>query len=62
MSGHDVEPDIQGQGTPHGEIDRQFLASDAIKSELGWQPSWSLDDGLAATWKWYSEGESRQDR
>jgi CDP-glucose 4,6-dehydratase len=61
-AGADVEPDIQGEGTPHGEIDRQFLDSEAIKEELGWQPRWSLDDGLAATWRWYSEAQSRQRR
>jgi CDP-glucose 4,6-dehydratase len=61
-SGVDVEPDVRGEGTPHGEIDRQFLASDAIRSELGWQPQWTLDDGLAATWKWFREERSRQGR
>ena len=60
VAGKDVEPDVQGEGTPHGEIDRQFLASDAIRSELGWQPEWSLDDGLAATWRWYAESGSRR--
>jgi CDP-glucose 4,6-dehydratase len=60
VSGVDVEPDIQGDGTPHAEIDRQFLDSTAIKSELGWEPRWSLDEGLAATWRWYSEARSRQ--
>jgi CDP-glucose 4,6-dehydratase len=62
VSGVDTTPDIQGEGTPHGEIDRQFLASDAIRSELGWQPQWTLDDGLAATWKWFREERSRQGR
>lgn len=62
VSGVDVEPDVQGEGTPHGEIDRQFLDSTAIKSELGWEPQWSLDDGLAATWNWYREDESRRDQ
>ena len=52
-SGHDVEPDVQGAGTPPGEIDRQWLDSTAIREELGWEPRWSLDDGLAATWQWY---------
>jgi CDP-glucose 4,6-dehydratase len=61
-AGKDVEPDIQGEGTPHGEIDRQFLDSRAIKSELGWEPRWTLDDGLAATWKWYAEAGSRPHR
>jgi CDP-glucose 4,6-dehydratase len=62
VSGVDVEPDIQGEGTPHGEIDRQFLDSSAIKSELGWEPAWDLDRGLAATWQWYREGGSRPPR
>lgn len=53
VSGHDEEPDIQGEGTPHGEIDRQFLDSTRIGEELGWQPSWELDDGLRETWAWY---------
>jgi CDP-glucose 4,6-dehydratase len=60
VAGKDVEPDIQGQGTPHGEIDRQFLDSSAIKFELGWEPKWDLDRGLTATWEWYSEAGSRR--
>jgi nucleoside-diphosphate-sugar epimerase len=48
-----VEPDIEGTGTPHGEIDRQYLDSTAIRTELGWQPQWDLDRGLRATWEWY---------
>jgi CDP-glucose 4,6-dehydratase len=53
-SGKDIEPDVQGDGTPAGEIDRQFLDSTAIREELGWQPQWELDRGLAATYDWYS--------
>ena len=53
VSGKDVEPDVRGAGTPAGEIDRQFLDSAAIGSELGWTPAWDLDRGLAATWDWY---------
>ncbi len=53
VSGVDVEPDIQGEGTPHGEIDRQYLDSTAIREELGWEPSWTLERGLAASWEWY---------
>jgi CDP-glucose 4,6-dehydratase len=62
VAGADVEPDVQGEGTPHGEIDRQFLDSAAIKRELGWEPRWTLDDGLAATWQWYDEAGSRRPR
>lgn len=53
VSGRDVEPDIRGTGTPHGEIDRQYLDSRAIHDELGWQPRWDLGRGLAATFRWY---------
>jgi len=60
VAGADVEPDIQGQPSPNGQIDRQFLDSSAIRGELGWQPQWDLDRGLAATWRWYSEAGSRQ--
>jgi CDP-glucose 4,6-dehydratase len=53
ISGRDVEPDIQGTGVPHAEIDRQFLDSTAIREELGWSPKWDLDSGLRAAWEWY---------
>jgi CDP-glucose 4,6-dehydratase len=55
VSGRDAEPDIQGEGTPHGEIDRQFLDSSRIHEELGWEPRWELDDGLRETWTWYEQ-------
>ena len=54
ISGRDVEPDIQGTGVPHGEIDRQYLDPTAIRTELGWTPKWDLDRGLRAAWEWYS--------
>jgi CDP-glucose 4,6-dehydratase len=53
ISGRDVEPDIQGTGVPHGEIDRQYLDATAIREELGWTPKWDLDSGLRAAWEWY---------
>jgi CDP-glucose 4,6-dehydratase len=53
VSGQAVEPDVRGAGTPHGEIDRQYLDSTAIRWELGWQPRWELRDGLTITWEWY---------
>lgn len=55
VSGKDLEPDVQGAGTPPGEIDRQFLDSTAINTELGWTPDWDLDRGLGATWEWYEQ-------
>lgn len=53
VSGRNVEPDVQGEGTPPGEIDRQYLDSTAIREELGWEPRRTLDAGLEATWEWY---------
>jgi CDP-glucose 4,6-dehydratase len=52
-AGSDVEPEVRGDGKPAGEIDRQWLDSTAIRDELGWRPRWGLDDGLAATHRWY---------
>ncbi len=53
VSGRDVEPDIRGEGSPAHEIDRIYLDSSAIREELGWDPEWSLDDGLRKTYAWY---------
>jgi CDP-glucose 4,6-dehydratase len=53
ISGRDLEPDIQGTGVPHGEIDRQYLDATAIRTQLGWEPKWDLDSGLRAAWEWY---------
>lgn len=50
-SGQDVEPDVQG--APAARPDRQALDSSAIREELGWEPEWDLDRGLAATYEWY---------
>jgi nucleoside-diphosphate-sugar epimerase len=44
---------VRGAGTPPVEIDRQYLDSSAIRSELGWEPKWDLERGLQATWPWY---------
>lgn len=53
VSGRGIAPDIQGAGTPPGEIDSQYLDSTLIRELLGWRPAWSLEDGLRATYEWY---------
>lgn len=60
-AGGDAEPDVQGEGVPPGEIDRQYLDSTAIREELGWEPRVQLDDGLARTWDWYRRHLSDDD-
>ena len=55
VSGRDVEPDIRGSAAPAGEIDRQYLDSTRIRTELGWAPRWDLDAALGRTYAWYRE-------
>jgi CDP-glucose 4,6-dehydratase len=55
VSGSGAMADVQGNGKPHGEIDRQYLDSSAIRAELGWEPRIALDEGLRRTYEWYAE-------
>jgi CDP-glucose 4,6-dehydratase len=52
-SGKDLEPEIQGERSPHGEIERQYLDPTAIRQELGWSSRVDLDEGLRRSWAWY---------
>jgi CDP-glucose 4,6-dehydratase len=54
ISGVDVEPDVRGEGTPHGELTRQWLDSSAISEQLSWTPQWDLRGGLEETFRWYA--------
>jgi CDP-glucose 4,6-dehydratase len=51
----EIEPDYQGTGSPSGEIERQYLDSTKIRSEIGWEPRVELRDGIARTLEWYAE-------
>jgi CDP-glucose 4,6-dehydratase len=53
VSGRDVEPEIRGTSSPGGEIDRQYVDPTAIREELGWAPSFDIERGLEATYRWY---------
>jgi CDP-glucose 4,6-dehydratase len=55
LGGSEVEPDFQGEGTPAGEIDRQWLDSSKLSADLGWEPAVGLRDGLERTIAWYAE-------
>lgn len=59
VSESELTPDVQGEGVPKGEIDRQVLDATAIGEELGWAPSVSLRDGMRETWEWYRDWLSR---
>jgi CDP-glucose 4,6-dehydratase len=54
ISGAEVEPDVRGEGFPHGEVPYQWLDSSALERELGWRPRWDLQRGLEATYDWYA--------
>jgi CDP-glucose 4,6-dehydratase len=53
LAGADVEPDVRGQGTPPGEIDRQWVDSSKLRELTGWLPTVSLEQGLGRTIDWY---------
>lgn len=54
ISGLALEPDVRGSGTPHGELERQWLDGSAIREQLGWAPAWDLRRGLEETYRWYA--------
>jgi CDP-glucose 4,6-dehydratase len=59
-AGGGVEPDFQGDGSPDGEIDRQFVDSSKLRELTGWRPQIGLEDGLRRTLEWYrSHPEAR---
>ncbi len=55
LAGGALTPEIRGQGTPHGEIDRQWVDSGKLRELTGWAPQVSLEDGLGRTIAWYRE-------
>jgi CDP-glucose 4,6-dehydratase len=55
LSGTGLEPDIQGEGNPEGEIDRQWVDPTKLRERCGWAPTVSLEDGLRRALEWYRE-------
>jgi CDP-glucose 4,6-dehydratase len=53
LAGTSVQPDIRGHGTPHGEIDRQWVDAAKLTQLTGWRPAVSLEEGLGRTIEWY---------
>jgi CDP-glucose 4,6-dehydratase len=52
-AGVELDPDYQGEGTPAGEIDRQFLDSSKLRETTGWAPQVDLAEGIGRTLEWY---------
>jgi CDP-glucose 4,6-dehydratase len=53
--GGSVSPEIRGAGTPHGEIDRQWVDATKLRELTGWAPAVDLEEGLRRTITWYRE-------
>ena len=55
LAGGALTPEILGTGTPHGEIDRQWVDPTKLRELTGWVAQVSLEDGLERTIAWYRE-------
>jgi CDP-glucose 4,6-dehydratase len=53
--GGGVQPAYRGDGSPDGEIDRQFVDSAKLRELTGWRPEVELREGLRLTLEWYRE-------
>jgi CDP-glucose 4,6-dehydratase len=49
----DLEPEVLAQA--RHEIQDQFLSAEQARTELGWRPSFGLDEGLRRTVSWYRD-------
>jgi CDP-glucose 4,6-dehydratase len=49
----DLEPDIVPQ--EHGEVLHQQVSADKARRLLGWEPQYSLEEGLRETVEWYRQ-------
>lgn len=49
--GSSLEPDIRGEAT--NEILHQYLSAEKARTQLGWEPLFTLDNGLKHTIAWY---------
>jgi CDP-glucose 4,6-dehydratase len=52
LTGSETQPVIQGSGSPSGEIDRQWVDYSKLRDLTGWEPRFSLRDGLLRTIEW----------
>lgn len=49
----DLQPDIRNEAT--NEIPHQYLSAQKARRDLGWEPLFTLDEGLRHTIDWYRE-------
>jgi UDP-glucose 4-epimerase len=56
-AGTSIEPKLEPLRP--GELDRSAIDSSAAAEALGWRPEISLEDGVAETYRWYADGQTR---
>lgn len=49
----DLQPDVRNEAT--NEIRHQYLSANKARERLGWQPLFSLEEGLQRTINWYKD-------
>jgi CDP-glucose 4,6-dehydratase len=49
--GTDLEPDIRNEASH--EIPAQYLSATKARTQLGWEPDWTIEDALVDTVAWY---------
>ena len=55
VAGTGATPDVRGDGTPPGEITRQWVDSTKLRALSGWGPQVDLGEGLRRTISWYRQ-------
>jgi CDP-glucose 4,6-dehydratase len=53
LMGSSMKPDVRGEAT--NEIQHQYLSAAKARSVLGWQPRYTLEQGLQETIAWYRD-------
>ncbi|MBU2637746.1 MAG: GDP-mannose 4,6-dehydratase [Nanoarchaeota archaeon] len=53
LMGSDLKPKILNDAS--GEIKHQYLSSEKARAVLGWEPTYSVEEGLQETIAWYRE-------
>ncbi len=51
VMGSDLQPDVRN--TANNEINEQYLSASKARSELEWQPLYTLEEGIDVTASWY---------
>ncbi len=53
LAGTGQEPDVQGSGTPPGELEDQWVDASRLRELTGWRAHVGLEEGLRRTVEWY---------